>query len=202
MDAAIAIAVWLSLVVVSIIVTTYLAHRWGHDPFGWVLLSAAMGPIAILAIIGTRQRDARRETVPAVSEEGVVLGSAILATDGEDGAARLAHHIVEGPYRLERVAVVVVLPFESKDNVGARGEAEGIAGVAAEILQAAGLRVARSIRYGSPGEEVVRLANEAEAPAVFVGRRGSGLSRALLGSVSDYVVRHSTSPVIVVSWHD
>jgi nucleotide-binding universal stress UspA family protein len=123
-----------------------------------------------------------------------------VATDG-DGAARLAHHIVDGPYRLERVTFLVVLPFASEANVGARSQAERIARAAAVILHAARLQVNELIRYGSAGEVVVRLANEARARAVFVGRRGSGLTSAAR-SVSDYGVRHSTSTVTVVSWHD
>jgi len=33
---------------------------------------------------------------------------------------------------------------------------------------------------------------------IIVGRRGAGLSRALLGSVSDHVVKHAMRPVLIV----
>jgi nucleotide-binding universal stress UspA family protein len=33
---------------------------------------------------------------------------------------------------------------------------------------------------------------------IIVGRRGAGLTKALLGSVSDHVVRRAKQPVVVV----
>jgi nucleotide-binding universal stress UspA family protein len=55
-----------------------------------------------------------------------------------------------------------------------------------------------SIAHGVPGEEIVRCAAELRPADVTVGRRGTSVSKALLGSVSDYVVRHSPVPVTVI----
>ncbi|CAH3154165.1 unnamed protein product [Porites evermanni] len=52
---------------------------------------------------------------------------------------------------------------------------------------------------GRAGEVIVSYIKKEQATCIVMGCRGLGkLRRTLLGSVSDYVVRHSTIPVIVV----
>jgi len=51
---------------------------------------------------------------------------------------------------------------------------------------------------GEPASAVCELATEVGARAIVIGTRGrGGLSRALLGSVSDYVVRNAPCTVVV-----
>jgi nucleotide-binding universal stress UspA family protein len=65
-------------------------------------------------------------------------------------------------------------------------KALGIAGAETRVLQ------------GDPGAVICQLATELSARAIVVGTRGrGGLKRALLGSVSDYVVRNAPCSVIV-----
>jgi nucleotide-binding universal stress UspA family protein len=54
------------------------------------------------------------------------------------------------------------------------------------------------ILQGDPGPAICRLATELTAQAIVVGSRGRGiLKRALLGSVSDHIVRNAPCSVIV-----
>jgi nucleotide-binding universal stress UspA family protein len=54
-------------------------------------------------------------------------------------------------------------------------------------------------RIGRPDAEIVGLAEELSAGLIVLGSRGLGrLRRALMGSVSDSVVRHAHCPVLVV----
>jgi nucleotide-binding universal stress UspA family protein len=51
---------------------------------------------------------------------------------------------------------------------------------------------------GSPGIAICELANEVSADAIVIGSHGhGGIRRALLGSVSDYVVRNALCPVVI-----
>jgi nucleotide-binding universal stress UspA family protein len=51
---------------------------------------------------------------------------------------------------------------------------------------------------GHPGEEICQLATELSARAIVLGSRGrGGLTRLLLGSISDHVVRHAPCSVVV-----
>jgi nucleotide-binding universal stress UspA family protein len=60
-------------------------------------------------------------------------------------------------------------------------------------------QITTRIIEGSAGPELCRLASETSAKAIVVGTRGRGaLKRAVLGSVSDYVVRNAPCPVVVI----
>ena len=53
-------------------------------------------------------------------------------------------------------------------------------------------------RIGRPDEEIIRVAEQIGADTIVVGSRGlGGIRRALMGSVSDSVVRHAHCPVLV-----
>jgi nucleotide-binding universal stress UspA family protein len=69
-----------------------------------------------------------------------------------------------------------------------------------EKMQAAGATVAQAhLRMGRADEEVVVLAEELGVDLIAMGGRGlGGVRRALMGSVSDSVVRHAHCPVLVV----
>jgi nucleotide-binding universal stress UspA family protein len=55
------------------------------------------------------------------------------------------------------------------------------------------------LREGRAEEEIVKLAEEIGAGLIVLGSRGHGrLRRALMGSVSDAVVRHAHCPVTIV----
>ena len=55
------------------------------------------------------------------------------------------------------------------------------------------------LRLGRPDEEIVDVADSVGAGLIVMGSRGRGrLRRALLGGVSDSVVRHAHCPVTIV----
>ena len=72
----------------------------------------------------------------------------------------------------------------------------------AEVQQvrAAGGTIAQAhLRLGTPAAEIVELAEDLKVGLVVVGSRGlGGIRRALMGSVSDSVVRHAHCLVLVV----
>ncbi|HEX6420187.1 MAG TPA: universal stress protein [Acidimicrobiales bacterium] len=93
-----------------------------------------------------------------------------------------------------------VMTPEAFDRLGETQRAEGQqtadATVAALGLEGAETRVLR----GSPGPALCDLAAELGAAAMVIGSRGrGGLARALLGSVSDHVVRHAPCPVVITT---
>ena len=71
----------------------------------------------------------------------------------------------------------------------------------AERVRAAGGTVVMQAHHsmGKADHEVITLAEEIGAGLIVLGSRGwGGIRRALMGSVSDSVVRHSHCPVLVV----
>ena len=87
-----------------------------------------------------------------------------------------------------------------KEREGLEREAQRLLEVQAEEVRGAGGNVARAhLRVGTPDKETVRLAEELGVGLIVMGSRGQGgVRRALLGSVSDSVVRHAHCPVLVV----
>jgi nucleotide-binding universal stress UspA family protein len=83
-------------------------------------------------------------------------------------------------------------------------EARQVLDAEVEKVRAVGGTVAEAyLRMGSPAAEVVDLAEELGVGLVVVGSRGlGGIRRALIGSVSDSVVRHAHCPVLVVRKED
>jgi nucleotide-binding universal stress UspA family protein len=70
----------------------------------------------------------------------------------------------------------------------------------AQKVREAGGRIAQThLRTGKADTEIVDLAEELGVGLVVLGSRGlGGIRRALMGSVSDSVVRHAHCPVLVV----
>jgi nucleotide-binding universal stress UspA family protein len=70
---------------------------------------------------------------------------------------------------------------------------------AKRIEQSGGTVKETHLREGRAAEEIVEVAEEIDAGLIVMGSRGHGrLTRALMGSVSDTVVRHAHCPVTIV----
>lgn len=70
---------------------------------------------------------------------------------------------------------------------------------AVESIQGKGVKVAGVLRTGVPWEEINSTAAEVGADLIVIGTHGRrGLSRALLGSVAENVVRTAKVPVLTI----
>ncbi len=68
-----------------------------------------------------------------------------------------------------------------------------------KVRAAGGVVTQAHLRMGKAAHEIVALAEEMGAGLIVIGSRGlGGIRRALMGSVSDSVVRHAHCPVFVV----
>ncbi len=198
------LAAWLIVVLATMLIVAYMSMRWGRDPFGWLLLAAAMGPIAIVGLVGTRQSDVERgRRAHATPTRGDGRARVLIACDGSAPALAAAQHATTLGGHNEAM-LLTVLPHESRPRSDPRSRADYDERVAKatrgslEILRGANMDVRDAVVFGSPGEEIVRFAAQERVDVIVVGRRGAGLSRALLGSTSDYVVKHAPCPVTVV----
>jgi nucleotide-binding universal stress UspA family protein len=149
----------------------------------------------------------------------------LLATDGSEEASSATEAAVEIAQKtgseLHVVHVYGVVPIyplyppETTDPGGAELEdpvleeeleglserrAQEVLDAAVEKVQSAGATVAQAhLREGGVPHEIVALAEDLGVGLVVVGSRGrGGIRRALMGSVSDAVVRHAHCPVLVV----
>jgi nucleotide-binding universal stress UspA family protein len=68
-----------------------------------------------------------------------------------------------------------------------------------QVREVGGTVTQAHLRTGTPAAEIVELAEELEVGLVVIGSRGlGGIRRALMGTVSESVVRHAHCPVLVV----
>lgn len=136
----------------------------------------------------------------------------LLATDGSEDAALALRaaadihvrtgaelHLVYARRRLTALSYSMVEVAEGAHG-HEREEAERLLEEQAERVRDAGATLAEAhMRQGPPAEEIVRLAEEIDVDLIAVGSRGlGGIRRALMGSVSDDVVRYAHCPVLVV----
>jgi nucleotide-binding universal stress UspA family protein len=145
----------------------------------------------------------------------------LLATDGsEEAQLALSTAVDQANSTNFQLHVVTVGPW-NPDPAYATHEAslrwetyeevsEAIGKEAQEILdpqvrkieEAGGTVQEAHLRRGRKNQEIVRLAEEVGAGLIVTGSRGrGGVRRALMGSVSDSVVRHAHCPVLVVRKH-
>jgi len=139
----------------------------------------------------------------------------LLATDGSD-EGKLATQAAAELSRdtSSEVHLVYVLPSPAQlighhlysDEVresligGAERDAETFLKEQAERVGSGGGKVAEThLRSGDPDKEILRTAEGLGVGLIVVGSRGLGaVSRALMGSVSDSVVKHAHCPVLVI----
>ena len=144
-----------------------------------------------------------------------MLKKILIATDGSEtsmraakmavsigkisGAAVTAIYVVD-VHRLAQLPGYAAMPG-LKDNLMQLMHKEG--GEAMEEIEDmardAGVAYERALAEGDPGEELLKLCNDSGFDMIVMGTIGrSGLTRFLLGSVAEKVVRHSHVPVLVV----
>ncbi len=141
---------------------------------------------------------------------------ALLCTDGSDlalSAIRQGLDLLEAPDRIVLLSVSSAIDPTLVTGTGFAGgvmtydekndlvDAQRVAAQAHldETLAELGLTdVETMVVVGDAGHEICRVAAELPASVVVLGTHGrSGIKRAIMGSTSDYVVRHCVCPVLV-----
>jgi nucleotide-binding universal stress UspA family protein len=141
----------------------------------------------------------------------------VVATDFSDGAAAAEARTLELARALDAevlfVHVAVETPLYSEGRfspASARNVFEAQRRWAADTLnervataETLGVSASQVVKVGLPGSEIVKTAEEEKADMVVMGTHGrSGLSRLLLGSVAERVIRAAPCPVLTVRLHD
>jgi nucleotide-binding universal stress UspA family protein len=136
----------------------------------------------------------------------------LLATDGSKEAELAATTAAELSERTDSELHIihvgeVPLVYHPERHGGYHVEYEKVEAQARELLEAqvekmkeAGVTVAQAhLKMGRADEEIVELAESMGVGLIVMGTRGQGrIRRALMGSVSESVVRHAHCPVTIV----
>ncbi len=70
------------------------------------------------------------------------------------------------------------------------------------IQEHAGVEIQAEVMLGRPKEDTISTALERGVEMLVIGTRGrTGLEHMLMGSTAEYIIRHSTIPVLVVPFN-
>ena len=137
----------------------------------------------------------------------------LIPTDGSDAAkpaVEMALDLAETHDALLHVLLIVDQPptisgtaegFSGLDNLLNTLEEKGNQATDAIVEQARDrdIEAEAAVRRGNPHDDILSYANENEIDIIVMGTHGrTGVKRALLGSVTENVVRHSEIPVLTV----
>jgi len=141
-----------------------------------------------------------------------VLKQILIATDGSESAEKAASFGIQiagqSGAKIYALYVIDITPYYSipLDQVWSKEVYEQIEKMGHEITadvektaKAAGLEAESIVLKGDPAEKIVNFAEERNVDMIVVGSHGiGGFERLVIGSVSEKVVRHAQTPVLVV----
>ena len=132
------------------------------------------------------------------SEEAVLATLTAVDVAQKTGSELHVIHATPMPLYVDPSTERIRLPEDVDKEV--REEAQKVLDEQAQQAEAAGGTIAQThLGLGRPDEQIVSVAGQIGAGLIVMGSRGvGGVRRALMGSVSDSVVRHAHCPVMVV----
>ena len=142
-----------------------------------------------------RTMTVRWDLLDTTEKAGVVASEfarrIVVPTDFSASSMRAVLSAYERP--AEALGTVHLLHVADGDTGDAEAQMRGLVAMGSEY----GADVVTSIRQGSPGDVILEYAREIDATGIITGRRGRGIGRALLGSVSSQLMKEAPCPVVI-----
>ena len=186
-------------VLIGLLSGIWMARR-GFDAL-WILLAAPLGPLFVpIAVERVRRRPDSAEATPS---ESLPAGTGPRILIGVDGSPESVHAMTTALRTLGSPGSALVLAEVVNYEAAESGDGAEMV-TATQRLEAAAKRmevpaaVHTRVLVGAPGSALREFAERQGFDMLVVGRRGRGLSRHVLGSVSSELVTHSSVPVLVV----
>lgn len=196
------LAVWVAIGVVAGLVM----GRRGHDPFGWLLLGAVLGPLVLpLAVASERHRGAAAPRRLAAGRQGEGRVDLLVGIDGSpEAAAALDAAVNLLGTRLGRLTLAAVADLDAsvanqREEARLREELKGEASRIQARLDADGVPVAAELvlLQGRPADALMANALAGGYGLLAVGTRGAGVTHRLLGSVATSLAAGTPVPVLL-----
>lgn len=132
----------------------------------------------------------------------------LLPFDGSEGAAEVLHHASELAHWADATIQILYVADTTRDSVtvvdghtvdALAQQGEDVVSEAAKILDSLGVSYETDVVQGNPAPTIVEYAERYGQDLVVMPTHGrDGISRYLIGSVSEKVVRLSSVPVLTV----
>ncbi|GAB3652760.1 universal stress protein [Glycomyces tarimensis] len=177
--------------------------RYGHRDRKWILAAILLGPIFAASAPERVQTDSRLVETEHEHDASGAPRQALVGIDGSaeaDRALDTALDLLPGDqYTLILARVVDFDRAEAAESDAA--DAEEIRRIEDELAGRAerigGRAVSSAVLSGPPAGALLEYAEERGVDVIVVGRHGKGLSKALMGDVSQAVIRQASVPVLV-----
>lgn len=180
--------------------TALLMGRRGHQPFMWLVLAIVFGPL-VVPLAASALRHHRQGLVQRLSFGHAGTGT-VDVLGGIDGSSEAEQAIVSAIHmlgsRLGRVTLAAVVDYDIAADSGMAEEKDRARTAIARAAGATGVQPETILLSGRPAEALRKRAVEEGYELIVIGRRGSGASRVLIGSVASELARGAEVPVLVV----
>ncbi len=127
--------------------------------------------------------------------------SVLVAYDGRDHTKKALDYAIKHS-KAFNTTLYIFSVITSKDTLDKEIEMERIKAYLSEAKESAisqGVEVQTVLDSGHPGKGIIDASERFDVDAVVVGRSDkSFFDRAVLGSVSEYVIRNATNAVVIV----
>jgi nucleotide-binding universal stress UspA family protein len=174
-----------------------------------------------LVVIGNRaEHEAERHSLGSITEKvarhaecpvlivkqkpKAKLKKILVAVDGSKHADKALEYAVRLTKKYDANLGLMHVEEDKLIRIGGP-QIEGCVGTVGECIltdastKTKGLEAEKFLKFGTPAEVIIKVANKAHIDLIVVGSRGlSSIGRFLLGSVSDDVSLHSRNSVLIV----
>ena len=192
---------WVAAGMVAVVLVLY---RRGHREGSWLLLGAVLGPLILPIAVERARRSSQRlerRVEPIVDEADSGRGPCVLI--GVDGSPESEEAVRAAVRLVAPVAGRVLLSTVVSADAADGGADDQLASARALLsrhrreLPGGTVAVETQIVAGQPGAALLELADAEDVDLVVVGRRGRGLSRAVLGSAAAALTTGARCPVLL-----
>ncbi|MEZ0339174.1 universal stress protein [Mycobacterium sp. pV006] len=190
-------AVWLFT---GLVTGLWLVRR-GHSLW-WIAIAMMLGPIFVPIAWERVERSGPRRTAPDHgAQPRTGAPRVVVGMDGSEqaqAALNAAQQLFGGTAELILAEVVSYEAGEDPRQTAVSAARDRLIAAVNTMPHAA---AGQEVLVGAPAEALAELARQVDADVLVVGRRGRGLTRRLLGSVSSALLERAPVPVLIVDRH-
>lgn len=188
----------------GLLTVVLVLYRRGHRGGSWLVLGAVLGPFILpIAVERARERGRRLERQGGPATVDAAPGRGLCVLIGVDGSPE-SEEAVRAAVRLVAPVAGRVLLATVVSADAAEGGREDQLAAARDLLSrhrrelpGGTVAVETQIVAGQPASALLDLVEEEDVDLVAIGRRGRGLSRAVLGSAAATVSTDARCPVLL-----